>query len=365
MNKLRSFYWLLLDLIYIITVYLKYISGKKIVFYSKKHPIFTVCFEDNPPEGFVFFYPVKSKILAAFNLWIEKKTSIYHLDAAAFFKPDNSKPLIVECEAIPSDKLLADPQIKKIFVESLSAGRAHLGQDKVELLYPSIQPQKYITKPENEYVTILTVGFGSMVKGYDVLYRIYNELKKEYKIKLIVAGAFGHDFTTYPEVSYEAYERADFDTIIEAFKSDPNVTLSPYSRNNLLAHVYPKADIYIQLCRMETFGFSILEAMSFGLPVIAPYFKAIPEMIEHGKNGFLISSMQFDKAANDYSININSKEWADLCRQESEEYLKELLNSRELREKMGAASLQKVTDKFNVKVKSIKLQTIYSELIKG
>lgn len=362
MDKLRSVYRFFIDLNYIFNVYFSFILGRKIIFYNKKHPIFTTCFEELKSEKYVYFYPVKSINLFFLNKLIEKKAILYYLDAAAFFEPKNNCPIIVECEALPLDKFIQNNRVKKVFVESLSAGRIHLNLEKVELLYPSIKPQTYKEKPEDGYVTILSVGFGSMIKGFDVLFEIYTELKKTNKIKLIIAGVFGHNFNIYPEVTEEAYNSANFGAIVEKLKSDPNVTFSAYSRKTLLTKIYPKADVYIHLCRLETFGFSILEAMSFGLPIIAPHFKAIPEMIEHEKNGFLVSSMKFDNHTNDYSVDINSSEWKDLCKKEAEVYLKKLLDSKELRLKMGQESLKKVVQKFNVEDKKSKLEKVYLEI---
>ena len=45
---------------------------------------------------------------------------------------------------------------------------------------------------------------------------------------------------------------------------------------------------------IETFGLTILEAMTFGIPVIAPPIGGPTELIDDGYNGFLISSYNID-----------------------------------------------------------------------
>lgn len=55
-----------------------------------------------------------------------------------------------------------------------------------------------------------------------------------------------------------------------------------------LAQFYQQADIFVLPSLMEGFGIVLLEAMSFGLPIIATKVGAIPEIIKDGKNGLLV-----------------------------------------------------------------------------
>ena len=50
---------------------------------------------------------------------------------------------------------------------------------------------------------------------------------------------------------------------------------------------YQKASIFCMPTRLEPFGIVFLEAMSFGLPQVAPRTGAVPDFLEDGKNGFL------------------------------------------------------------------------------
>jgi len=55
-------------------------------------------------------------------------------------------------------------------------------------------------------------------------------------------------------------------------------------------HLYlSTADIYVLPSYNEQMPMSILEAMSFGLPVISTFVAGIPEMVDNGKTGILIS----------------------------------------------------------------------------
>lgn len=57
---------------------------------------------------------------------------------------------------------------------------------------------------------------------------------------------------------------------------------------------YEQADLVVNLSRVdqwiETFGLTLAEAMTFGLPVIAPPVGGPAEIVSHGENGFCIDS---------------------------------------------------------------------------
>src|SRR5262245_4565538 len=67
----------------------------------------------------------------------------------------------------------------------------------------------------------------------------------------------------------------------------PNTKCLGYlSEEELLAEINA-ADIVFQASRREGFGFSILEAMACGKPVVSTNCSAIPELLEHGQGGYL------------------------------------------------------------------------------
>jgi glycosyltransferase involved in cell wall biosynthesis len=55
----------------------------------------------------------------------------------------------------------------------------------------------------------------------------------------------------------------------------------------------------------EPFGFSVVEAMACGTPVIARRRGSMPEIIRHGENGFLVDSVDEAVAAVDASQALN------------------------------------------------------------
>lgn len=59
-------------------------------------------------------------------------------------------------------------------------------------------------------------------------------------------------------------------------------------RDRLMAENYPLlGDVFITASKTENQPVSILEAMVFGLPLVGPRAKGIPELVEHGTNGLI------------------------------------------------------------------------------
>lgn len=77
--------------------------------------------------------------------------------------------------------------------------------------------------------------------------------------------------------------------------------LTVYPRTNDPAIHYAKASLVLNLSRpdqwVETFGLTLLEAMAFGVPVIAPPVGGPLELVDNGCEGFLIDSRDGDKLA--------------------------------------------------------------------
>lgn len=63
----------------------------------------------------------------------------------------------------------------------------------------------------------------------------------------------------------------------------------PASHERLLAEHFPKADVFVYPTLFDSFGVVLLEALSFGLGIIATDLYATPELVEDGVNGRLLT----------------------------------------------------------------------------
>ena len=64
----------------------------------------------------------------------------------------------------------------------------------------------------------------------------------------------------------------------------------PYEKDSqVVADYYRVSDVYVHAAKAETFGLAVTEALACGIPVVATNVGGIPEQIEQGKTGFLVS----------------------------------------------------------------------------
>jgi glycosyltransferase involved in cell wall biosynthesis len=67
-----------------------------------------------------------------------------------------------------------------------------------------------------------------------------------------------------------------------------NIIFTGYFPDEKLPRLYQAADVFAFSTFYENLPFAVLEALSTGLPVVTTYVGGIPEIIENGKNGFLV-----------------------------------------------------------------------------
>jgi glycosyltransferase involved in cell wall biosynthesis len=67
-----------------------------------------------------------------------------------------------------------------------------------------------------------------------------------------------------------------------------NIVFTGYFPDEKLPKLYQAADIFAFSTFYENLPFAVLEALSSGLPVVTTNVGGIPEMIESGRNGFLV-----------------------------------------------------------------------------
>lgn len=98
-----------------------------------------------------------------------------------------------------------------------------------------------------------------------------------------------------PKFTFKLVVNASQSEIDEYFKNDiipSNLIVYPTQKNT--HPFYKEASVLVNLSNVnqwvETFGLTILEGMTYGLPTIVPPVGGVVELVDEGKNGYLIDS---------------------------------------------------------------------------
>jgi len=124
---------------------------------------------------------------------------------------------------------------------------------------------------------LMTSGTISKEKGHHLAVEALNKLlKKNVNLKLMIVG--------------DGEYLVSLARLIDKFGLKDRVILTGFVPNKSIGDYYNAADIYlIPTLRAEGLPFALIEAMSIGLPVIASKVGGIPDVMEDGKEGFLIN----------------------------------------------------------------------------
>ncbi len=156
--------------------------------------------------------------------------------------------------------------------------------------YPQIDPDKVLVRrmgvllPFWEYnnsrehtpdsFTLLAVGRLHAVKDHAFLIRACAALKASgQKVRCHIAG--------------EGPERWRLEDLIRCLRLTEEVRLLGHVPRSNLAALYREADLVVLTSQSEGIPLTLMEAMALGRPVLAPSITGIPELILHGKTGFL------------------------------------------------------------------------------
>lgn len=253
-----------------------------------------------------------------------RKKVIYHIHCPVFGEIYDESPNFIKrrIEEVldNSDLIIVLSQYGKTEVSRICNNK------NIKILYnPCII--KNFTKIATEKINVLFMGRIGKRKGiYDIIE----------SAKLI----------TNPDIKINLYgdgELKKFENLIKENNLEDKVSLYGWISDDKKDEAYRSADIYVLPSYEEALPMSVLEAMSYELPVISTPVGGTPEAIEDNVNGFLIQPGDYNALAQ--KINLLSED-------------------KELREKMGQESLRIAKEKFDINVIIKQLREIYDELLK-
>lgn len=196
---------------------------------------------------------------------------------------------------------------------------------KVRVLPNAINlPELCVKQNSDDLVRLTFLGLIGYRKGlFDLLRVVRRLIDNDLKIKLSIGGNGESDRLQATIKSLELNDNVNFLGWI-----------SEKQRDKLLR----ETDIFVLPSYGEGMPMSILEAMSYSVPVVSTTVGGIPELVSDGQTGFLIEPGNLDALY---------------------ERLKCLIEDKELRKKLGNDARQFVAFKHNLKLITQQIEQIY------
>jgi glycosyltransferase involved in cell wall biosynthesis len=197
-----------------------------------------------------------------------------------------------------ADRLLTLERVSKAYVFSEWARQVNLrwgaDPDKLEVVYPGFPVQPDVDRDSGrDTFTFLFVGGDFERKGGFEVLEAFSELVLEHPhVRLLLAGTDPRernpDRLVHSWVADARRERA-LHQLDELERSGAVWRTAWVERRRLLDELYPQADAFVMPSHAEGFGFTNVEAMSFGLPVITSTAGPSAEIIDDGRTGLLVA----------------------------------------------------------------------------
>ena len=193
--------------------------------------------------------------------------------------------------------------------------RSGVPGSRIDVLPPGIPVRDPIQRPVSEHgLTFLFVGRDPYRKGADLFIGAIRRLRTEgHDVRAVLAGD-----PSYGDLDGEA-----------GFEVHPWVDRSKLERD-----LYPRADVFVIASRAEGYGLVLIEAMSFGLPVIATDQGAFGEILGDPPAGVLVpvddepalaSAMRTLVEEPDWTLELSHRSRARFEREFTRERFKERL----------------------------------------
>jgi glycosyltransferase involved in cell wall biosynthesis len=149
-----------------------------------------------------------------------------------------------------------------------------------------IAPEKLWRLSECDRDSILFVGRFDEIKGGDLILRVFGAMATRHsRLKLTFVGP---DYGVYFEGRRLGF--ADYCRHVLSKEAQSRVTFLgalPHAQVNDLRRKH-----FVTVCASQTenLSYAVMEAMSFGCPIVSTSVGGIPEMIRSGENGLLVPS---------------------------------------------------------------------------
>lgn len=146
-----------------------------------------------------------------------------------------------------------------------------------------------------EEKNIIAVGRLSEEKGFDDLLRLFKKISTKHgDWKLNIIG--------------DGMERNNLLELAKELKLGDKVAFHGYQSKDFINEMLINSSLYVMTSRTESFGLVLIEAMSYGVPCVAyDSAQGAKEIIDDGKNGFLVKDRNEEEMLNKINELINDE----------------------------------------------------------
>ena len=181
---------------------------------------------------------------------------------------------------------------------------------------------------DGNQIRLLFLGLIGERKGvFDLLHVIKALNKKGYSIQLYIGGNGDVGRLKNEIISLDLEEKVFFLGWVGSEKKDS---------------LFKNSDIYVLPSYGEGMPMSIIEAMSYGLPIVSTWVGGIPELVRDKETGFLIQP----------------GDWDGLL-----DKIETLITDTDLRIQMGKSARQRIKDYYNLDFNIKKIDLLYQKLL--
>lgn len=238
---------------------------------------------------------------------------------------------------------------------------------KTEVIHPAVPARDVRPRPMGQRLRLLFVGNDYMRKGLPVLARAHATLVRwgiPAESTAVTALRWNRrDYIGPPDRDIVECEK------MRLFRS--GVRILPKLQNLEVMQLMRESDFLVMPTFHDTFGYVVLEALSHATPVIATNTCAMPEMIEHGRNGWLLDFPNesevgkwqgiYRNADPDYTARYAAE--LDRLGVELADALARLWDERREHEAMSAAALEAARRRFGQERARDRIEALYERCL--
>lgn len=240
--------------------------------------------------------------------------------------------------------------------------------EKCQVVYPAIREIKddvINSKSNREKINIMFIGGDFIRKGGKQLIEAFERLQSKFdNIELTIVSKFDSLDSRYDGPCIK-------DLLVKKIVSNNNINwVKGIEREELMKNFYPNADIFVMPTLADSFGFVLLEAEAFGLPIVSTNHFAIPEIVKNNESGLLIDICKNkfykdqNKFKNDQDKYLIQKDLDKTLNEGIYDNLRKLIEDSSLRKRMGRKGLEIAREKFSFKKRNRIMKSVYEESVK-